>query len=329
LASFVKQGIKTVAMEVSSHGLSQGRVEEVSFYAAIFTNLSHDHLDYHGDMQSYALAKAKLFADLNLKYAILNADDPYSGIMKQALHPHIPCYYYSMGEHQLDVVVKSMVAHQQGFDLQLKTPWGALSLKLPLLGRFNVYNTLATLSCVGALGYKLEHIAQALDKLEGARGRMEQLTQVGKPKVIIDYAHTPDALEKALLAVREHCPGKLWVVFGCGGNRDRTKRPMMGAIAERLADKVIITEDNRRFEDIEHIIADILGGLKTVQTVKILPDRREAIHFALVQAGANDCILLAGKGHETYLEVKGLRQHFDEREVVKEVWSGEFQDQSK
>jgi UDP-N-acetylmuramoyl-L-alanyl-D-glutamate--2,6-diaminopimelate ligase len=319
LAQYRDEGLAAVAMEVSSHALMQHRVASVHYKLAVFTNLSHDHLDYHGDMDSYAAAKSLLFSHPDLQIAVLNRDDSYYPVMCKALASRTKVISYGFSQ-EADVRVKALNAKPNGFDLQFASPWGEGQAWVPLLGEFNVSNVLSVIASLGCLEFGLHEIVSVISQLQGALGRMELLSYSGKPKVIIDYAHTPDALEKALLACRMHCPGKLWVVTGCGGDRDRKKRPVMASIAERMADQVIFTEDNNRFEAFDAILADMMTGIQNKPAVTVIPKRAEAIAYALKQAGPNDSILLANKGHEGYLDIQGVKYPFNEREVVQAVF---------
>ncbi|MDF2529395.1 MAG: UDP-N-acetylmuramoyl-L-alanyl-D-glutamate--2,6-diaminopimelate ligase [Gammaproteobacteria bacterium] len=323
LAQLRDQGATTVAMEVSSHGLVQRRVEGIKFDVAVFTNLTQDHLDYHGDMEHYAQAKAMLFSMPSIRFAVLNADDPYSKLMQNSCGTNAQVLWYSnSSQSSAQLRVLSSTMQTNGIELKLASVWGEAEVNLPLLGAFNVSNILAVICCLSALNHPFSAILMALEKVKPVSGRMEKISYPGYATVVIDYAHTPDALEKALIAVREHCQANIWVVFGCGGNRDRGKRPIMAKIAEQFADKVVMTQDNTRLEDERQIFADIVSGFKAPEKVYIEPDRAKAIAYALQNAAAGDCILLAGKGHETYMDTAGNKTHFDEREVIKNFIKG-------
>jgi UDP-N-acetylmuramoyl-L-alanyl-D-glutamate--2,6-diaminopimelate ligase len=253
-----------------------------------------------------------------LRFAILNADDAYSKTMQANCAPETKVLWYgTQADKHAEIHLISSIMQADGVELKLASIWGEATVALPLLGAFNISNILAVICCLSALNHPFSAILMALEKVKPVSGRMEKLSYPGCPTVVIDYAHTPDALEKALTAVREHCQAKVWVVFGCGGNRDRGKRPEMAKIAEQFADKVILTQDNSRLEDRQQIFADVKAGFKELDPIHIEPDRAKAIEFALKNASANDCILLAGKGHETYMDMNGEKGHFDEREVVK------------
>ena len=316
LAEFIDQGAAHAAMEVSSHALEQGRVNGVSFHVAVFTNLTRDHLDYHGDMAAYGKAKAGLFAMDGLKYAVINHDDDFGRRMLQGVGPQVTSLSY--GIEGGDVRAREIKPSPEGLWLRVRTPYGETELRSPLIGRFNVYNLLAVLATLLVLGVELNEAVLRLSEAQAPAGRVERFGGAqGLPLVVVDYAHTPDALEKILTALREHTRGKLWCVFGCGGDRDRGKRPVMGAIAERLADVVLLTDDNPRHEPGDAIIADIAGGMRAAP--RILRDRRAAIATAIEGAQAGDIVLIAGKGHEDYQQVGDERRPYSDREVVRQL----------
>ncbi len=314
LADFLEQGAAQVAMEVSSHALEQGRVNGVRFHVAVFTNLTRDHLDYHGDMTAYGLAKARLFAYEGLKYAVINHDDEFG---RQLLADvGAPVTVLSYGIEGGDVRAREVRPSPEGLWLRIQTPYGETELRSPLIGHFNVYNLLAVLATLLALGVELKDAAARLARAQAPAGRAERFGGArGLPLVVVDYAHTPDALEKILTALREHVQGKLWCVFGCGGDRDRGKRPVMGEIGERLADRVLLTDDNPRHESGDAIIADIAGGMRAAP--RVIRDRRAAIAAAIREAGAGDIVLIAGKGHEDYQQVGDERRPYSDRDTVR------------
>jgi UDP-N-acetylmuramoyl-L-alanyl-D-glutamate--2,6-diaminopimelate ligase len=316
LARFRDAGASHVAMEVSSHALDQGRVNAVDFEVAVFTNLTRDHLDYHGTMQAYGAAKAKLFAWPGLRSAVLNADDAFGRELSARLPATVQRLRYAM-DADAEIRALNVRTHGDGLDFDLVTPWGEGSIASSLLGRFNVCNLLAVAGCLGALGYAFAQIQDALKHLRPVAGRMNRLGGGALPLVVVDYAHTPDALEQALTSLRAHCTGKLICVFGCGGERDAGKRPQMGAIAERLADEIIVTDDNPRGEDGDAIVAQIVAGLAQPRRACIERDRAAAIALALRAAHAGDVVLVAGKGHEPYQEVDGVRRPFDDADVAR------------
>jgi UDP-N-acetylmuramoyl-L-alanyl-D-glutamate--2,6-diaminopimelate ligase len=317
LADWRQQAVQYAALEVSSHSLDQRRVVGVPFEVAIFTNLSHDHLDYHGDMHRYGQAKARLFKQSGLKVAVLNRDDLYAEEIAAVVKGkgievlQYSCKASSSGkESSAALWVEEVNFHSGGVSALLHTPWGEAELRSTLVGSFNLSNLLAAIAAAGALGMPLDAIAAAVPELQGAPGRMQSVTNPHGVQVVIDYAHTPDALEQALLALRVHTSGELWCVFGCGGDRDIDKRPHMGRIAAACADQVIVTSDNPRSESPDQIIEAILGGCESPMLVEA--DRAAAIAQAITGARAGDCILVAGKGHEAYQQVGEHRLPFDD-----------------
>lgn len=322
LAQYLQQGATHLAMEVSSHALEQGRVHGVEFDVAVLTNLTRDHLDYHGSMQQYGEAKRKLFDWENLKAAVINADDAFgSQLLKTVRAPTVLSYGLTQG----DVRAKHAQTSLAGIKATVTTPWGEAELASKVIGHFNLYNILATLTSLLVTGIPLADAARVLRDIEPAAGRMQRVGGGEKPLVIVDYAHTPAALEKALITLRETMPaeGKLYCVFGCGGDRDRGKRPLMAEIATTLADMTVVTSDNPRTEKPACIINDIRAGLRAGSHYQIEEDRAGAIALAVSEAKVHDVVLIAGKGHETYQEVCGVRQHFDDVEVAQNqlaVW---------
>ncbi|HVY53964.1 MAG TPA: UDP-N-acetylmuramoyl-L-alanyl-D-glutamate--2,6-diaminopimelate ligase [Gammaproteobacteria bacterium] len=312
-AEFVKQNARYVAMEVSSHSLDQKRIEGVEFTVGIFTNLTQDHLDYHGTMADYGAAKKKLFTDYALKHAIINIDDAF-GRELQADLPTDQVISYSINNHKAQIYTREVSFDIAGVRAYVVTPWGEGQLNAPLIGEFNLSNVLAVLGALGALGLPLEAVLAAMMHLKSAPGRMQILGGGSKPTVIIDYAHTPDALEKTLLALRKHCQGKLYCVFGCGGDRDKGKRPLMGAIAEAHADHVVLTSDNPRHENPHGIIQEILVGLKSPNRVFVQEDRSKAIQEVIQCAAQGDYVLIAGKGAETYQQIGDEKRPFNDCE---------------
>lgn len=320
LADYRAAGAEAAVMEVSSHGLDQGRVRGMHFDVAILTNLSRDHLDYHGDMEAYAQAKAKLFGWPGLKWAVLNLDDEFGRALHQRLQG-TDVQRLGYGLHRGEVLGSALGLDARGIRMTIATPWGRGEIASPLLGEFNAYNLLAVLSGLLAAGVQLDDALRQLGQLRPVAGRMQTLRLgAGGPTVVVDYAHTPDALEKTLKALRPLTAGRLWCVFGAGGGRDRGKRPLMGGIAAALADAVVVTSDNPRNEAPAAIIADILAGMPPGQTAII--DRAEAIRRAIVTAGVEDVVLVAGKGHEDYQEIHGVRQPFSDLEVARAALEG-------
>ncbi len=312
LAFYRQQGAVGCAMEVSSHGLAQGRVNGTAFRIAVLTNLSRDHLDYHGDMDNYAAAKARLFAWPGLEWAVLNVDDAFGQQLEMETRPaRVAGYGFARGA----VVGESLRLSQAGLHLKLRTDWGDAELDAPLLGRFNAANLLAVLTTLLVSDVKLADACAALAQITPPPGRMEILGGGAHPLVVVDYAHTPDALDKVLATVREIAGGgRLICVFGCGGNRDRGKRPLMGEAASKAADEVWVTSDNPRHEDPQAIIDDILAGVSAGarNALRVEPDRARAIFEAIGGAHQGDVVLIAGKGHEDYQEIAGERQPFSD-----------------
>jgi UDP-N-acetylmuramoyl-L-alanyl-D-glutamate--2,6-diaminopimelate ligase len=314
MAEFVAAGAKAVCMEVSSHALDQARVAGVAFDIAVFTNLTRDHLDYHGDMDAYAAAKARLFDFPHLKAAVINQDDAFGRELIERARSRTAVL--SFGLRGGDVQALTVETSPDGLALTVATPHGKTPLRSPLLGRFNAANLLAVLAVLLVAGVPLREAANALAHAQPVAGRMERFGGTdGQPLVVVDYAHTPDALEKVLQALREHTPGKLVCVFGCGGDRDRGKRPQMGRIAEQLADVVILTNDNPRHEDPASIINEIASGMQT--TPSAVPDRVQAIRAALAEARVGDIVLVAGKGHEDYQQIGDRRLAYSDRDTVR------------
>lgn len=320
LARLRDEGAQAVVMEVSSHALEQQRVAGVHFAAVAYTNLSHDHLDYHGDMAHYAAAKARLFNDYGAPLQVLNADDDACArLLAQPCRAGGERIGFSLRPDGAEVFADQLTLGPQGMMFELHTPWGEVLVTAPLLGRFNAANLLLISTLLGGMGYEPGNIASALALLKPVSGRMERLVHAEAPTVIIDYAHTPDALEKALQATREHLPdgGRLWVVFGCGGDRDRAKRAPMGRIAADLADRLIITSDNPRGEDPLEIIRMVAEGVPAGTALELEADRGQAIDRAVAAADPRDIILLAGKGHETWQEIQGVKHPFSDQAQVK------------
>jgi len=319
LAHYRQQGATACAMEVSSHGLVQGRVNGTSFNVAVLTNLSRDHLDYHGDMENYAAAKARLFNWPGLDWVVLNTDDAFGQRLEGETRPaRVAGYGFQRGA----VVGEALRLSQAGLNLRVRTDWGDAEIDAPLLGRFNAANLLAVLTTLLVSDVKLDDACCALAHVTPPPGRMQTLGGDAHPLVVVDYAHTPDALEKALATLREIVSGgRLICVFGCGGNRDKGKRPLMGRAAAEGADEVWITSDNPRNEDPRHIIDDILAGSGKP---RVEPDRARAIFEAIGGAHHGDVVLIAGKGHEDFQEVAGARLPFSDVAVAKkalEAWT--------
>jgi UDP-N-acetylmuramoyl-L-alanyl-D-glutamate--2,6-diaminopimelate ligase len=321
LAAAREAGCQTMVMEVSSHALEQKRVWGCPFEVAVFTNLTQDHLDYHQTMAAYFEAKALLFSDRHLTgRAIVNLDDPYGQQLLQRLMKK--AWSYSVENAAADLYTSDLVYMANGVSGQLHTPAGAIAFSLPLVGQFNLSNMLAAVGTALHLGVTLTQIGDCLPTFGGVPGRMERVVVAPAQavSVIVDYAHTPDSLHNALTAARPFVSGRLICVFGCGGDRDRTKRPQMGKIAYDLADVAIVTSDNPRTEDPQRILADILAGISdALPESQVICDRAEAIRAAIAQAQPGDCVLIAGKGHEDYQILGTEKIHFDDREHAREV----------
>ena len=319
LAQLHQQGAQAVAMEVSSHALDQGRADGVHFDVAVFTNLTRDHLDYHGDMETYGAAKARLFAWPGLKAAAINLDDDYGRRLHAQLPAGVkPVSLSSRGAADATLRADALRLDSAGIAFHLVAGSETHAVRSPLLGRFNVDNLLAVAGALYALGDPVSQIAATLSQLQPIHGRMNRLCGDGiKPLVVIDYAHTPDALEQALKSLRAHAQARLICVFGCGGERDRGKRPQMAAIAEANADLVIVTDDNPRAEDGDRIVADILAGFAHADGIVVQRDRAAAIARAIGEARPDDIVLIAGKGHEPYQEIDGVKHPFDDTEVAR------------
>jgi UDP-N-acetylmuramoyl-L-alanyl-D-glutamate--2,6-diaminopimelate ligase len=320
LAKLLSQGAQGVAMEATSIGLDQGRVNGVAFGAALFTNLSRDHLDYHGDMESYARAKQRLFETPGLKHAALNLDDVQGVSLARALAGRVnragySCFPGVAARAGLEFYAEAHAAEisPAGIRFELRSTWGEARIESALLGRFNLSNLLGVVATMLVSGVPFERATVALAKLKPVTGRMQRLGGSGKPLVVVDYAHSPDALEKVLMTLKDVARaggGRLVAVFGCGGDRDRGKRPLMGAVASRHADAVVVTSDNPRSEDPAAVIAEIEKGVTVAH--QTIVDRHEAIAKAIAEAGVSDVVLLAGKGHEPYQEVAGRRLPFSD-----------------
>lgn len=314
--------IDNVAMEVSSHSLEQRRVGNCDFKGAVLTNLTQDHLDYHITMENYFKAKAILFENLkDGDFAVINADDEYAQKFIEIIPKGVKILTYGI-KNNADIMAKDIDFTTEGAKFTLKTSNNEFAVSLHMNGMFSIYNVLAAVTTATTQGIEAIDAVKALEDVRGVAGRFEIVHK--KPMVIVDYAHTPDGLENVLKAAREITPqnGKLICLFGCGGDRDATKRPKMGAIAEKLSDKVIVTSDNPRSEDPEQIISDIMTGFQSVDTDRVIVeiDRAKAIELTKTLSGENDVVLIAGKGHEDYQILKDKTIHFDDREEAKKVF---------
>ena len=331
------ESVSILALEASSHGLDQQRLQAVPVTVAVYTNLSRDHLDYHPDMEDYARAKARLFDTAyfpQLTHAVINADDEFASLMAEtARRSGVKVWLYSLASEQGTIneiandayfVANKIEPSLEGVKIEVETSFGPLTLNSPLLGRFNVANLLAAVAGAMALGIELEDLPALVTKLQGASGRMQRVSIEDQDAdseqgvFIVDYAHTPDALTQVLTSLKSHCSGNLWAIFGCGGDRDKGKRPLMAQAGLAVADKVVLASDNPRSEDPEQILEDMQQGMSDEQhqKTKVIADRKQAIQYAVEHAGSQDIVVIAGKGHETYQEIKGVRHDFDDREVL-------------
>ena len=332
LADFYKQNVKLVAMEVSSHGLVQNRVKDITFAASLFTNLSRDHLDFHNTMQAYQQAKWSLFtpnkAESAVKSAgkrIINFDDHVGQqwitmldeVIVVSAKPENLAEIKTL--KQPYVGVSHLTYHDKGVNISLESSYGSAQFNSSLYGAFNVSNLLLAFSALIALDYSFDDLIKTAEQLLPVCGRMEIFSAPDKATVVIDYAHTPDALDKALAAVKDHCHGALWVIFGCGGDRDKGKRPLMAKIAEYYSDHVIVANDNPRTEDQDAIIADIHQGFIQPDKTVVIKDRQQAIHYAIAHSNTNDIIVVAGKGHEDYQIIGKQKHHYSDRETVCQI----------
>ena len=317
LAGCIEQGVEKMAMEVSSHALDQGRCDDVAFDAAVFTNLSRDHLDYHGSMEAYAAAKRRLFIDCHPRFAIVNQDDALGKSLIAGIRNGTEVLSYGTnGSSELRGSVLQM--DSSGMTLRLAGPWGEGEVHSGLLGAFNLSNLLAAAGTLALLGMPWGGVLHQLEMMHAVPGRMRCLGgDRNQPVVVVDYAHTPDALRQALSALRAHLHGRLVCVFGCGGDRDAGKRPMMARVAEELADRVVLTSDNPRGEEPAAILRDMLQGLARPQRALVIEDRGVAIRQAVRDSAEGDIVLVAGKGHEAWQETKGQKVPFSDEAAVR------------
>ncbi|MFZ5601095.1 MAG: UDP-N-acetylmuramoyl-L-alanyl-D-glutamate--2,6-diaminopimelate ligase [Pseudomonadota bacterium] len=318
-----QQNAQVVAMEASSHGLVQGRLDGLTLHTGIITNLSRDHLDYHGSMEAYRDAKALLARNHSLKSLILNADD--AQVMGMAVHaqPGVSVMTFSLRDSSgATVVARNLQFHSRGMRLQVQLDAAVAELESALVGEFNASNLLAALAGLLSLGIALPDACKALGQVQPVPGRVEMVNpqkSAQEPAVVVDFAHTPDALEKVIFSLRRHCSGKLWCVFGCGGDRDAGKRPLMGAVVARDADEMIVTADNPRSEKLRNIIGHIVKGIPPQCAYNIIEDRAQAVEFAVLNAAGDDLILLAGKGHEDYQDVQGVKYPYSDLDVARQA----------
>lgn len=321
LFNALQAGNEYAVMEVSSHALAQGRVKACNFDVAVFTNLTQDHLDFHRDMEDYFDAKAKLFnPDYLTRKAIINLDDPYGQRLINTL-PRQQVWSYSVTNQKADFYTQALTYSATGVSGVIYTPIGAFNFRSPLVGQFNLSNLLAAIAATTHLGIDIPTVIEKLPQFPGVPGRMErvQISDAQDISVIVDYAHTPDSLENLLKASRPFISGKMICVFGCGGDRDRTKRPKMGKIAAELADVAVVTSDNPRTENPEQILQDIIAGIPASVEPVVEGDRATAIHTAIQQAQPGDGVIIAGKGHEDYQILGTEKIHFDDREQARDA----------
>ena len=318
LREFVDSDCEAVVLEASSHGLVQGRLENVRVGTAVLTNITHDHLDYHRTFESYRKAKELLFHLDSVSNAVINLDDEFASDLVAGLGGGVRVIGYSL-DKETDVSLIEAAATARGVEVSISVHSDIVKAQLPLFGLFNVQNVLAVIATLVSLGWCTSQIEASLKKLSPVAGRMDVLRRIGQPTIIVDYAHTPDALEKALSAVREHFPDHhISCVFGCGGDRDGSKRPVMGQVASRFADRVVLTSDNPRSEKPESIIGEIQAGVDAVD-LHVNADRAEAIREAIHLASGNEIVVIAGKGHEDYQELASGKVPFNDYAVIDEV----------
>lgn len=329
LAEIQQAGAKHAVMEVSSHGLDQGRVNGVAFSTAVFSNMAADHLDYHKTLENYGKAKKRLFYTPGLGAAVINLDDEFGRALAKEVRSHVCVWGYSLKadisdyEDCADYFVHALEIKpfERGAHLSVTTPKGKGQFDLPLLGRFNVSNGLAVLATLLVSQFSFEKAIASLENVKSVDGRVEIIAEENKPVVVVDYAHTEQGLTAVCRSMHEHFTGKVWCVFGCGGDRDRSKRPLMAKAVEKYADRIIVTTDNPRHENPQGIIDEMMTGFSSVENVEIILDRRQAIDIAITSAQPGDVVLLAGKGHETSQIVGDVHIAFDDRRVAREFLS--------
>jgi UDP-N-acetylmuramoyl-L-alanyl-D-glutamate--2,6-diaminopimelate ligase len=325
LARMRDAGVRRVAMEVSSHALHQQRTEGTRFATAVLTHLSRDHLDYHGSVEAYAEAKRRLFFSAGLETAVVNLGDAFGRRLAEQLGATIRLVAYGRPEHQCAraaahwISLESVTPRQDGIAVRLQSSWGHAEFQAPLLGAFNADNLMAALGALLASGLSLDAAVKRLAAVHTVPGRMELFAQPGMPRVVVDYAHTPHALETVLQALRPHCRGELICLFGAGGDRDPGKRPLMGAVAERYADRVVLTSDNPRSESPDAILEQVAAGFAQPQRARRMPDRGQAIDELIATAAPDDLLLVAGKGHEAYQQIGEQRLAFSDRARVQQA----------
>ncbi|MFL0801754.1 MAG: UDP-N-acetylmuramoyl-L-alanyl-D-glutamate--2,6-diaminopimelate ligase [Agarilytica sp.] len=320
-AELLEEGVGHVAMEVSSHGIDQNRIDQLSFRVAVISNITRDHLDYHGSFEAYAAIKKSFLLSGIAQTAVVNIDDPECKKLVQTLRDNNqPVITYSVESDEADIYAKVNAYTQTGLLARISSAWGATDVEIPLVGTFNLGNLLAAIAANCAIGNKFAEVMQVVSRVHSLEGRMQAVevnNDVDLPRVYIDFAHTPDALAHVLKALKHHTKNNLWVVFGCGGDRDVGKRAVMGEIAAKLADRVVLTSDNPRGEDPNKILADIMGGVAAQKPVEQVLERRHAISMAIGSCANNDLVLVAGKGHEEYQLVGSKKLPFSDYVVAK------------
>jgi len=329
LAEILKTNKKAVAIEVSSHGLDQGRINGVAIKGAIYTNISRDHLDYHGTMDAYIQAKLLLLKSVGLVFVVVNLDDVFSDQIVAAVPEKVEIWGFSVKgktrSNCTNIIAENILSTDNGIEFELYCHGNKHRIKAPIYGHFNVENILTVFTTMLAMGVAEAEAIKRLEFIRPIPGRMERLGDERSPLIFVDYAHTPDALDKVLSSIKKHCTQALWVVFGCGGDRDKGKRSQMGQIATQWADHVIITDDNPRYENALDIVNDILKGCQDIgnstisRNVEVIQDRALAIQSVLARAAAKDCIVVAGKGHELYQEINGVRLNFSDSQVISDA----------
>jgi len=318
----IEQNIEYIALEASSHGLSQNRLSGLNISTAAFTNLTHDHLDYHKDIKEYENSKLMLFNDIAIKKAVINIDNPFGKSISENISKSIDKLDVSLeSSNKSEALINGCIQQHDsnGLIIDIKSDFGQGQIKSPLIGKFNAENLLLSLGILLSEGFQLDNIINAFQFIPLPPGRMQSINGYGEQKIIIDYAHTPDGLENSLRTIKAIYHGKVCVVFGCGGDRDNKKRPLMGSIAEKYADEIIITDDNPRTESSKNIMNDILSGIHDKKRTETISDRYEAILYALKASSYNDIILISGKGHEEKQIYSTKEYDFSDRRCVEEI----------
>jgi len=320
LAGMFGNGIKQVVMEISSHALVQQRINGVDVNCAVFSNLTHDHLDYHKTIESYGNAKLELFRLKTLNSAVINIDDAFSEQILNIISSDVNVITYGIDNKNADLVAEIIEFNLNNTLVNIKTENDNVEVKVPLLGKFNISNLLAVCGVLLSQGQSLTDIAKIIPEIQAVKGRMQCLGGINElPLVVVDYAHTPDALNNVLQTLRQHCSGKLFCVFGCGGDRDKEKRAVMGKVVSSIADEIIITSDNPRTEEPSVIANEIIKGIKDQSNTTTILDRKDAIQSTITKAEKSDVVLIAGKGHENYQIIDNIKYHFDDVKISLEI----------